>query len=247
MLKKFALFAVVFVLAASSAFAATPVPPAKGQWAIALESTLPLYRRANSESDFADVDMPNEWLKVPSATRDSDNYLWYKVTVDGETGWLPQNGVRLKMGPKSKNAANLYNNYVKTRRKVMNNPKGWSVDEYDGRTSYTSDNTPGAAEFRVITTGKRVEDVFFTTDDPKICRQFFGVNLIGKYQPEVRKRLGTPTMRESPVQDKNINILSYELEDRDITLTITERRDYGDDEGKVIAVELFRGRTGEPY
>ena len=169
MLKKSALFAALLVLAASAAFAATPVPPAKGQWALALESTLPLHRRANSESDFADVDMPNKWLSVPSATRDSDNYLWYKVTVDGETGWLPQNGVRLKMGPKSKNAANLYKNYVKARRKIMAKPGDWNSETYEGTTTYTSDT----GEFRVIKGKNGVEDVFFSTEDAKTCREFF--------------------------------------------------------------------------
>ena len=54
-------------------------------------------------------------------------------------------------------------------------------------------------------------------------------------------------MRESPAEDRDINILSYELADRNMTLTITERRYDGDDEGKVISVELYRGRTGEPF
>ena len=244
MLKKISLFAVLFVISAAFvSFAASPVPPEKGQWALALEPTLPLHRKADIDSEFADVDMPNKWLKVPSATRDSDNYLWYKVTVDGESGWLPQNGVRLKMGGKSSLAAKLYSNYVKTRRKVMANPKGWDINEEDGVTSYYSDG----GEFRVIERKRGVEDVFFSTDNKKTCRDFLGVDLIGKSQPQARKILGTPTMRESPVDDRDINVLSYELPDRDITLVITERREDGDTEGTVTGVSFYRGRTGEPF
>ena len=244
MLKKISLFAVLFVvIAASASLGASPVPPEKGQWALALESTLPFHRKADINSDFADVDMPNKWIKVPSAVRDNDNYLWYKVTIDGDTGWLPQNGVRLKMGGKSKLAAKLYSNYVKARRKVMANPKGWNINDEDDVTNYYSDG----GEFRVIERRNRVEDVYFSTDDPKTCRNFLGVDLIGKYQPEARKVLGTPTMRESPAENKDISVLSYELPDRDITLVITEYREGGDTESTVTGVSFYRGRTGEPY
>ncbi len=244
MKKILSLFAVLLVaVIASASFAASPVPPENGQWALALSSTLPLHKRANIHSDFADVDMPNRWLRVPSATRDSDNYLWYKVTVDGQTGWLPQNGVRLKMGGKSSLAAKLYNHYVKARRNVIRNPKGWDINDNDNVTSYYSDS----AEFGIIERRNTIEDVYFSTDNTKACRDFLGVDLIGKLQPQVRKVLGTPTMRESPVDDKDINVLSYELPDRDITLVITEHREYGDTEGTVTGVSFYRGRTGEPY
>ena len=244
MLKKISLFAVLFVvIAASASLAASPVPSEKGQWALALESTLPFHRKADINSDFADVDMPNKWIKVPSAVRDDDNYLWYKVTIDGDTGWLPQNGVRLKMGGKSKLAANLYKNYVKTRRKVMANPKGWDINDEGDITTYYSDE----GEFRVVERRKGVEDVYFSTDDPETCREFLGVDLIGKSQPQARKVLGTPTMRESPADNKDINVLSYELPDRDITLVITEYREGGDTESTVTGVSFYRGRTGEPY
>ena len=244
MFKKVSLFAVLFVVVlASVSFAASPVPPENGQWALALESTLPFHRKADINSDFADVDMPNKWLRVPSAVRDDDNYLWYKVTVDGDTGWLPQNGVRLKMGGKSKIAANLYKNYVKARKKVMAKPKGWDINKEDEVTSYYSDG----GEFRVIKLKKGIEDVFFSTDDPKTCREFLGVDLIGKSQPQARKILGTPTMRESPAENRDINVLSYELPDKDITFVITERREDGDTEGTVTGVSFYRGRTGEAF
>ena len=242
--KKVMLLALLLVIAAASISpAASPVPPAKGQWALPLEPTLPFHREADYSSDFADAEMPNKWLSVPSATRDSDNYLWYKVTIDGDTGWLPQNGVRLKMGGKSKLAAKLYTSYVKARRSIMRKPGNWSSYE-DGSTEYYSSD---GGEFRIVRHGKSVEDVFFTTEDAKTCKNMLGVNLIGLYQPEVRKILGTPTMRESPADDRDTNILSYELPDNNITLTITEQREEGDTEGRVISVSFYRGRTGEPF
>ena len=244
MYKKIMLLALVFIIAAASmSFAASPVPPEKGQWALALKPTLPFHRRADFSSDFADVDMPDSWIRVPSAVRDDDNYLWYKVTIDGDTGWLPQNGVRLKMGGKSKLAAKLYTSYVKARRNIMRKPGNWSSYE-DGSTEYYSSD---GGEFRIVRHGKSVEDVFFTTEDAKTCKTMLGVNLIGLYQPEVRKILGTPTMRESPADDSDTNILSYELPDNNITLTITEQREAGDTEGRVISVSFYRGRTGDPF
>ena len=241
--KKVYLLAFVALLLTASIAAAAPVPPEKGQWALALEPTLQFYRQADFDSDFADVDMPSKWISVPSAVRDSDNYLWYKVKIDGDTGWLPQNGVRLKMGGKSKSAASLYNNYVKARRKIMNRPGEWDSDEYDGTTVYTSDK----GEFRVIRTSKGVEDVYFQTDTRATCKEFLGADLIGLLQPDVRKKLGTPTTRESPADDKDLNLLSYELAGRNMTLSLTERREDGEKEGRVISVELYRGRAGEQF
>ena len=206
MFKKLLLSALGLLLVASAALAA-PTPPAKGQWAFILEDSIRLYDEADSESGYTEIDSANKWISVPSAVRDDDNYLWYKVKVNGETGWLPQNGVRLKMGPKSKSAANLYKHYLKARKK----------------TEYRNDDT-------------------FETGDAKECRDFLGVDLIGKYQPEVRKKLGTPTYRESPADDKDTNILSFELSDRNMTLAITEKRSGRNPEGRVISVAFYEGR-----
>ena len=186
--------------------------------------------------------MPQKWISVPSAVRDDDNFLWYKVTVNGKSGWLPQNGIRLKMGGKSKLAANLLKNYVKARRKVMDNPRGWSSSIEDGFTEYSTDG----GMFRVIDGRRGVEDVFFSTNDYKICREFLGVDLIDWSQPEVRSKLGTPTMRETPYESPEISILSFELEGSNMTLSVLERREDGDTEGTVYRVELYAGRTGEP-
>ncbi|MBQ3446022.1 MAG: hypothetical protein IJG37_00080 [Synergistaceae bacterium] len=231
----------LLVLLQSSSFAA-PSPPSKGQWAFPLEDTLTLYTKADGDSRSQEVRMPQKWISVPSAVRDSDNYLWYKVNVNGKSGWLPQNGIRLKMGGKSKSAANLYRNYVKARRRIMDRPGKWTVSEEDGLTEYSTDG----AMFRVTEGRKGVEDVFFTTNSYEICREFFGIDLIDFSQPEVRSKLGTPTMRETPYESPEISILSFELDGRNMTLSILERREDGDTEGTVYRVELYAGRTGEP-
>ena len=71
------------------------------------------------------------------------------------------------------------------------------------------------------------------------------MNFIGLSQPEVRKKLGTPTFRESPADEKDTNILSFEMADRNMTLRIIEKRSGRNPEGKVIAVDFYEGRTGE--
>ncbi|MBQ7545029.1 MAG: hypothetical protein IJT02_08830 [Synergistaceae bacterium] len=210
MTKKSLILAALLVAVLATASLAAPVPPAKGQWAWILEDTIRLYDEADIESGYTEIDAPGKWISVPSAVRDDDNYLWYKVKIGKDSGWLPQNGVRLKMGPKSKSAANLYKAYLKNRR----------------RTEYSEDDT-------------------FTIDDAKICRQLLGVNLINLPQPELRKKLGTPTFRESPYDDKDLNILSFELSDRNMTLSVTEKRSGMDRDGKVIAIEVYEGRAGE--
>ena len=183
-MKKF--LTIFFVLAIiSAAFAIeSPVPPQKGQWGFALESSLPLYEKADAESDSEYIDMPEDWFSVPSATRDEYNNLWYKVKIGKKSGWLAQNGVRLKLtAGKSKSATNLYKKYTKKK---------------------------DALEF-----------------------------LIGLSQNELRKKLGTPTMRETPYDDSDVNILSYELSDRKMTLVVTLR------EGEVESAVFLKGRAGQ--
>ena len=242
MTRKTAIFAVVLaVIFASSAFA-IPNPPSKGQWAYPTEEYMSLHRKADRDSRSEDIRMPEKWISVPSAVRDDDNYLWYKVTVNGRTGWLPQNGILLKMGGKSKLAANLFRNYAKARRKVMNNPKGWTVREEDGVTIYETDGRTGDASFHIIEGRRGVDDVHFSTSDYRICREFLGVDLIGWTQPEVRSKLGTPTFRETPYDTPEYSFLYFELDGRDMTLSVLERREGNDREGTVYRVELFEGR-----
>ena len=241
MARKLLLALLLLVLLQSSSFA-VPNPPSKGQWAYPLEDTLTLYRNADGDSRSQEVRMPQKWIRVPSAVRDSDNYLWYKVSVNGKSGWLPQNGIRLKMGGKSKSAANLYRNYVKARDKIMDNPRGWNIVDKDGYTEYSTDG----ALFRVIESRRGIDDVFFTTNSYEICRQFFGIDLIDYSQPEVRSKLGTPTMRETPYDSPEISILSFEVDGMYMTLSVLERREPGDKDGTVYRVELYAGDAGDP-
>ena len=190
MSKKFALiFAALFicVFVSSAAFAKdSPVPPSKGQWGFALEDSLPLYEKAdvNSDSEYVEFD-DDEWFKVPSAIRDKNNNLWYKVKIGKKSGWLAQNGVRLKLqnGGKSKIATNLYKKYKKNKSALQ--------------------------------------------------------SLLGLDQDEVRSTLGTPTMRETPYEESDVNILSYELSDRKMTLVVTLR------DGEVEEAVFREGRAGQ--
>ena len=240
-MKKAALLAVLFaVIFASSAFA-IPSAPSKGQWAYPLEGRMNLHRRADGDSRSEGIRMPRKWISVPSAVRDDYNYLWYKVSVNGKTGWLPQNGVLLKMGGKSKLATNIARNYARARRKVMDRPRSWSSRDEDGVTVYETQGRNGDATFKVVEGRRGVKDVFFSTSDYEICREFLGVDLIGWDQPEVRSKLGTPTFRETPYDSPEYSFLYYELEDRDMTLSVLERREGNDREGTVYRVELFEG------
>ncbi|MBQ9419386.1 MAG: hypothetical protein IJU31_03300 [Synergistaceae bacterium] len=108
---------------------AHPAAPSKGQWAFALEGSLPLYQAPDSKSDSAYVEVPEQWLKVPSAVKDNEDNMWYKVQIGKETGWLAQNGVLLKMGPKSKAASDLYDAYAKKMRKAKKNPGLFTTED----------------------------------------------------------------------------------------------------------------------
>ena len=119
-MKKFLLSLMLVIVIASSSYAVgdpTPSAPSKGQWAYSFDSELRLYRRASFNARYSEVENPERWISVPSAVRDDDNNLWYKVTVDGKTGWLPQTGIRLKMGGRSKAASNLYDKFARKMRK----------------------------------------------------------------------------------------------------------------------------------
>lgn len=243
MYKKVFMSVLLISVMCSASFAASPVPPAKGQWALPLEEYILLYNKASMGASNKEIEVPQQWISAPSATRDSNNYLWYSVNINGQKGWIPQNGVRLKMGGKSKIASNLYKSYVKTRNRLINKPGAWSEnDEEDDSISYTSER----GEFRFRRIGRTIEDIYFQSDDPATVKAFFGTDLIRLYQGELRKKLGTPTTRESPYDDIDLSILCYELSDRNMTLVVTLRRDEGDDEGRVEMVELYAGRAGEP-
>ena len=62
------------------------------QRAFALEETLTLYAKPDKEAKSWEVSLPESGVAVPSAIRDKEDMLWYKVKVDGRTGWLYQEG-----------------------------------------------------------------------------------------------------------------------------------------------------------
>lgn len=101
----------------------SPVAPSKGQWVFALEDSLPLYKAPDEKADVEYVELPEEWLKVLSTTRDNENNLWCKVKIGKSSGWLAQNGILFKIGPKSKTASDLYNAYEKKMKKAKKSPE----------------------------------------------------------------------------------------------------------------------------
>ena len=129
MTKKFALMFMIVAFCVSSASAQSPNPPSKGQWAFPFEGSLPLYQAPNAKADSEQIQLPEEWLKVPSAVRDSENNLWYKVKIGKETGWLAQNGILLKMGPKSRTASELYDNYARNMKKAKKDPELFTTED----------------------------------------------------------------------------------------------------------------------
>ena len=244
MTRKILLSVLLVAILSSASLASSPVPPSKGQWGLPLEEYIMLYSKANHGASNQEMEAPSEWLSVPSATRDSDNYLWYSVNINGRKGWLPQNGIRLKMGGKSKIAANIYKTYAKARSRIITTPKGWNETEYDdGIRGYSYDED---TEIIIRRRGKNIDDISFTTNDPRLCERMLGVDLIGLSQPNLRKKLGTPTTRESPYDDIDKSILCYEIADGNMTLAVTLQRNEYDTDGTVISVELYRGRAGEP-
>ena len=203
-MKKFILSIAIIIFQVSSAFA-IPYPPAKGQWAYPLESQLAIYNKADRDSNYQEVEMPAKWINAPSAVRDKDNYLWYRVKVGKISGWLPQEGIRLNMGSKSKTAGNIYNRFAKMDLEMP-----------------------------------------FSSNESEICSKIFKFNIIGMSMTDLRKKMGTPTLRESPYDNADMSILSYEVPGKNITVSIVLTRDYGDFDGKVESISIYQGSAGEP-
>lgn len=235
MLRKVLSFALLFVLVIASVAIAEPQPPEKGQWAWSLESSLPLYEKPDANSDYEDVDMPEKWIQVPSAVRDDNNSLWYKVTIEGKTGWLSENGIRLKMGPKSKNAANLYKNYVKAREQIVNKKvKGWRSEDEGNTTIYSSEG----CQFQIERHGKKIEDVYFECSDGEICEFFFGFNPIGMNESQIRNKMGTPTIRETLYDEPEVTTLFYELDGKSFVLSVRLYQEENVGEFEVTTIDL---------
>ena len=133
MLKKILILLSLVFIFVSSSFAQdrtfSPVAPSKGQWAFALEDSLPLYNAPDSKADVEYIELPEEWLKVLSTARDVDGSLWCKVKIGKNSGWLAQNGVLFKGGPKSKTASDLYSAYEKKMKKANKAPELFASED----------------------------------------------------------------------------------------------------------------------
>ena len=211
------------------------------QRAFALKDPVTLYAKPDESAKSWEVSLPDEGVKVPSAIRDKDDALWYKVTVDGRTGWLFNEGIRLLMGGKSRVAESVYKRCAGVRSRVMKKPgnawqEGATTDETDGTlVTYT---TEGGA-FQALKTGDGVEDVYFCANGSEACKTFLGFDPIKMHKDKLRTKVGTPTVRETPDGERDVSILSYELGNRKMTMAFHLRNDH------VEWFELYRGRTGE--
>ena len=233
------LSALLFSSTASSA----PEAPENGQWAFSLMETVRLYSKPDRNSKFREVSFNGRWVQAPSARRDDNNNLWYKVKVNGKEGWIFQTGIRLKMGAKSKAASNIYKRCANMRSKIINGSvKGWTKEQNDDGTVYYSSKN---ALIIIKRNGRNIEDLYFSANNAKFCSDFLGFNAIGMDTNSLRSKLGTPTMRETPPDEPDVNILSYELADRDMTLSFNLRRQKNSDDYKVEFFELYQGKTGD--
>lgn len=213
-----------------------------GQSALILGDTVQVYSRADRNSRSETLDAPSEWLTVFATIRDKNNDLWYRVEINGREAWIFQTGVRLKMGGKNSKVSNIYNLCTGVRRKVMAGTfKGWEKEEDGDTVTYTSRN----GSFTVRDNYGNVEDIRYVAHGESTCTAFLGFNAIGMDRNALRKKLGSPTMRETPQNEPDVNILRYELPDRDMTLAMYLRRSRGKREAVVYRTELYAGETGD--
>ena len=124
----------------------SPVAPSKGQWVFALEDSLPLYKSPNAKADVEYIEPPEDWLKVLSTARDDEDNLWCKVKIGKNSGWLAQNGILFKGGPKSKTASDLYNAYEKKMKKANKTPELFSSEDPSECKEFLGFNPLGMTE-----------------------------------------------------------------------------------------------------
>jgi len=120
--------------------------PSKGQWAFALENSLPVYEQPDAKADAETVEFPESWLKLLGSRRDEEGSLWYKVKIGKKIGWLAQNGVLLKIGPKSKTASDLYDTYAKNTKKAKKNPELFASEDPAECKAFLGFNPLGMSE-----------------------------------------------------------------------------------------------------
>ena len=86
---------------------------------------------------------------------------------------------------------------------------------------------------------KRAKDLYFKANTASACKVFLGFEAVGMSKDELRNKVGTPTVRETPSGGPEISILSYELSGQDMTLAFTLNSDV------VESVELYSGGVGK--
>lgn len=214
-------------------FLALPACAAE-QRAFALKDPLTLYSKPDENSKSWEVSLPEAGVSVPSAIR-KEGALWYKVKVDGKEGWLFNEGIRLKMGPKSKAASNIFKRISAAQAKIVKGgAKGWErVEDMDNGTVQTWSSKDALFQLRE---GKLF---YFKARTAAACKAFLGFEAIDTDKDALKGKVGTPTVRETPVGERSISILSYELEDRDMTLSFNLNSDV------VFLAELYAGKTGQ--
>ena len=232
---------VLFAFALAALMLPTAAAGAAEQRAFALRDPVTVYARPEEGARSWEASLPAKGVAVPSAIRDKNDELWYKVTVDGRTGWIPHEGIRLRMGPKSKWAANTYKRLAALRARVLKDaPEAWSqggsIDDAGGEvTTFTMNG----GLFQILRKGSRTEDIYFRANSAEACRAFLGFNPIGMDKDEIRSKVGTPTVRETPAGDRAASILSYEIAGQDMTAALHLRNDV------VEWFELYRGGAGD--
>ncbi len=212
------------------------------QRAFALTDPVTLYSKMDMNSKSWEVSIPDGGVVVPSASRDKQDRLWYKVTVGGHTGWLFNEGIRLRMGPKSKFADGVYKRCANVRASALKGKaKGWSegdetIEVAGGEVAtWTGDG----ALFQIFEKGSKTEDIYFKATGSRASKEFLGFDAIGMSWPDLRKKVGTPTVRETPEGEPDARIISYELSNRNMTLA------FHIDGDNVEWFELYKGKTGE--
>ena len=232
---------IFFILTALFLLAMGAGAGAAEQRAYALKDPVTVYAKPDEGANSWEASIPEKGVAVPSAIRDSNDELWYKVTLDGKTGWIFHEGVRLRMGPKSKWAASVYKRCASLRSRILKSPpkewsEGGSIDAGDGEV-VTWNMDGGYLQF--LRKGAKVEDLYFKATSEAACKAFMGFNPIGMDKDEIRGKVGTPTVRETPDGEREVSILSYEVGDRNMTAALHLRDD------RVEWFELYKGRAGD--
>ncbi len=142
----------------------------------------------------------------------------------------------------NKAAANLYKRCVNARRGILSGKnRAWQQRRDGDFVTYTM----RGGEFRIRRNGREVEDVYFTATGSGACKNLFGFNMIGMNADDLRQKIGSPSMRETPIDDPDLNILSYEISNANMTLEIYLRRADSASENLVERVVMYSGRVGE--